>query len=69
MIFPPLETKNYPNSSQVRCHYHPLCIWNKEGIGRFKAPDGVELYFIAKTTQPQQLEYGERLGVESWHKN
>lgn len=58
--FPPLKKKKYPNSSHVSCNYHALCIWNKEGIGRCKAPDGVELDFIAKTTQTQQLEYGER---------
>lgn len=67
MNFPPLKKKKYPNSSQVSFN-RPLCIWNKEGIERFKAPDGVELDFIAKNTHTQQLEHGGRLGRKAGRK-
>lgn len=49
------QAEKDPNSSHISCNYSPLCVWNKEGLGRFKAADRVELDFTAKNSQTQQL--------------
>lgn len=50
-IFPFLKQNKNPSSSHISCNCSSLCIWNKEGLGRFKAADRVELDFTAKNSQ------------------